>query len=320
MNYQAFMGIDIGKHEFVVAVFGNKKAETYTNDFAGFSKLFKDYFHILRHSLVVLETTGGYENDLILFLIERNIIVHRADTKKVKNFIRSYGQKAKTDKIDALSLAIYAHERQSTLKPFMANDSQQNNLKMLEERRQDLKQMLVQEKNRAKSPLYQSLNKSIMEVIEFLEKQILEISSEIELIIRSNKNFFEKKKILLEIPGIGEITANSILALIPELGHLDRKTIASLCGLAPYPKQSGTKTWYSRTNGGRKNLRPILFMAAMGARRTKTSLGEFYEKLVKNGKKKMVALTALMRKIIVIANARLKEYLNAKCDILALKS
>jgi len=320
MNYQAFIGIDIGKNEFYAAIYGSKKADIYTNNFAGFSKFFSDYYNSLKHSLAVLETTGGYENELILFLIEKNITVHRADTRKVKNFIKSYGQKAKTDKIDALSLATYAHERQSSLKPFMCSDSQQNKLKMLEERRQDLKQMVVQEKNRAKSPLYKSLNSNIMNVVIFLEKQILEISNEIELIIRSNKIFFEKKKILLEIPGIGEITANSILALIPELGHLDRKTIASLCGLAPYPKQSGTKTWYSRTNGGRRNLKPILFMAAMGARRTKTSLGEFYEKLVKNGKKKMVALTALMRKIIVIANARLKEYLSAKCDILALKN
>jgi len=320
MNYQSFIGIDIGKNEFVAAVFGNRETKSYANDLSGFSKLFKDYYHILKTSLVVLETTGGYENNLTLFLIEKNITVHRADTRKVKSFIRSYGQKAKTDKIDALALATYAHERQATLKPFMASNSQQNTLKFLEERRQDLKQMLVQEKNRAKSPLYVTLNKSIIKVIKFLEKELIIINDEIDSIIRSNNIFLEKKKILLEIPGIGETTANSLLALIPELGHLDRKAIASLCGLAPYPKQSGTKTWYSRTNGGRINLKPVLFMAAMGARRTKTSLSEFYEKLIQNGKKKMVALTALMRKIIVIANARLRDYLSAKCENLALES
>jgi transposase len=320
MNYQAFIGIDIGKNEFVAAVFGRKQTESYTNDFAGYSKLFKDYYSIMKNSLVVLETTGGYENDLILFLIEKNITVHRADTRKVKNFIKSYGQKAKTDKIDALSLATYANERRATLKPFTISASQQNTLKLLEERRQDLKQMLVKEKNRAKAPLYKPLSKNILNVIEFLENQALLIEKEIGLIIMANNIFSEKKKILLAIPGIGEKTANSILALIPELGHLDRKTIASLCGLAPYPKQSGTRTWYSRTNGGRRNLKPILFMAAMGARRSKTSLGEFYEKLLQNDKKKMVALTALMRKIIVIANARLRDHLSAKSENIALEN
>jgi transposase len=320
MNYQEFVGIDIGKNEFVAAVFGSKNTEIYSNDPMGYSKFFKDYFCVLKNSLVVLETTGGHENDLTLFLIEKNIIVHRADTRKVKSFIKSYGQKAKTDKIDALSLANYAHERQVTLKPFKVCDSQQDSLKLLEERRQDLKQMLVQEKNRVKSPLYKSLVSDILKVASFLENEILLISEKIESIIRSNKIFSEKKKILLEIPGIGETTANSVLALIPELGHLDRKTIASLCGLAPYPKQSGMKTWYSRTNGGRRNLRSALFMAAMGARRTKTPLREFYEKLVQNGKKKMVALTALMRKIIVIANARLRDHMSAKFDNKALQN
>lgn len=98
--------------------------------------------------------------------------------------------------------------------------------------------------------------------------------------------------------------------MLPELGTLNRKQIASLCGLAPYPKQSGTKTWYSPTSGGRRNLRPILFMAAMGARRTKTPLSEFYERLINNGKIKMVALVALMRKIIVIANAKMRDQLS----------
>jgi transposase len=312
MNYQAFIGIDIGKYEFVVAAFGSKKTDSYANDFAGYSKFFKEYFNVLKNSIVVLETTGGHENDILFFLIEKNIIVHRADTRKVKSFIRSYGQRAKTDKIDAISLANYAQERHKSLKPFQAHDSQQSKLKLLEERRNDLKQMLVQEKNRASSPLYKSLKDDILESIEFLENKISSITKKIDLIIRSNNIFFEKKKILLEIPGIGEITANSMLALIPELGYLDRKTVASLCGLAPYPKQSGTRVWRSHTTGGRRNLRPVLFMAAMGARRTRGHLAEFYEKLVNNGKKKMIALVAVMRRIIVIANARLRDYLSNK--------
>ena len=309
MSYQTFFGIDIGKYEFVSAIFGKKTVDSYTNDELGWSKFFRQHFISLKEALVVLETTGGYEQGLLDFLLEKGITVHRADTRKVKNFIRSYGQKAKTDKIDAIGIAHYAMERQSSLKPFVAHNLALSTLKLLEERRLDLTQMLVQEKNRAKAPLNRLIQKDIDKVISFLEKQISEISVRIKALIEKNASLQQKKKILLEIPGIGEKTAHSLMALVPELGHLDRKTIASLCGLAPHAKQSGTKTWYSRTGSGRRNLRPILFMSAMGARRTKSNLAEFYQRLVDGGKKKMVALAALMRKIVVIANARIRDHI-----------
>ena len=117
----------------------------------------------------------------------------------------------------------------------------------------------------------------------------------------------------MTIPGVGNITAAFFLALIPELGKLNRKQIASLCGVAPFAKQSGGKSFYRRTHGGRRNIRPILYMAAMGARRKKGSgLALFFEKLIKNGKKPLVALVAVMRKIVVIANAKIKEVMLGK--------
>ena len=307
MTYHSFIGIDIGKHEFVTAVKDKKKAETFLNTEIGWSRFFKSYHVELRQALVVLETTGGYEQGILSFLVDRGITVHRADTRKVKSFMRSYGHKAKTDKIDAFGLAAYASERHSSLKLYESKESQQNKLKLLEERRQDLKQILVQEKNRVQAPLNQGVLEYITPVIDCLETQLASISEEIEKIIKSNQVLQKKEEVLLSVPGIGKITAQSLLALLPELGHLDRKQIASLCGLAPHPKQSGTRTFYSRTSGGRTNLKPVLFMAAMGARRSKTTLRAFYEKLIESGKKKMVALTALMRKIIVIANARLRD-------------
>lgn len=311
MSYQSFIGIDIGKNEFVAALHGEKSAGVHPNTPEGSAEFLKLFSNKLDDSLVVLESTGGYENEVLLYLVKHGIKVHRADTRKVKNFIRSYGQKGKTDKIDALALASYAHERHSGLELFKPNELYQTKLKSLEERRLDLKQMLVQEKNRQKSPLSIYSLKSIRSVIDCLEEQIEITTQEIVEIIKSNEELSKKKAELKSVPGIGEITANTLLALVPELGSLNRKEIASLCGLAPYPKQSGTKTWYSRTLGGRRNLRPILFLAAMGARRTKTPLSEFYERLEKNGKKKMVALVALMRKIIVIANAKIRDLMRA---------
>lgn len=312
MSYHCFIGIDIGKNEFVAAVHGQRQVKSYENSPLGNTQFLADYRSVLADALVVLETTGGHENEVLLFLVENKIRVHRADTRKVKNFIRSYGQKGKTDKIDALALASYAYERQTMLGLYQPNTLNQTKLKALEERRLELKQMLVQEKNRAKSPVGKHALKSIRAVIAFLEKQAETIVSEMNEIIESDEMSSKKKTILKTIPGIGETTATTLLALVPELGHLNSKQIASLCGLAPYPKQSGTKTWYSRTNGGRRNMRPILFLAAMGARRTKTSLTDFYERLIKAGKKKLVALVALMRKIVVIANAKIRDFMRTE--------
>ena len=307
MAYQNFIGIDIGKNEFVAALHGNKSVKSYANDATGRATFLEDFTSVLPSSLVVLECTGGHEDKVLQSLVDHKISTHRADTRKVKSFIRSFGQKGKTDKIDALGLAAYACERQELLKPYKAKTDTQAELRALEERRLDLRDMLVQEKNRARSPLSRPALQSIEAVISVLERQREEIVAKIQNIIESSDELLRKNEALKTVPGIGETTANTLLALVPELGQLNNKQIASLCGVAPYPKQSGTKTWYSRTSGGRRSMRPILYLAAMGARRTKTSLAEFYERLLAAGKKKMVALVALMRKIIVIANARLRD-------------
>ena len=134
------------------------------------------------------------------------------------------------------------------------------------------------------------------------------MDQEIQEIIDSDPILKEKQKILQTIPGIGKIVSSELIILLPELGKLDRRQIASLCGVAPRSNDSGTSQGYRRTNKGRKDLKPILFISAMSARNSNSSLKTFYEKLITKGKKKMVALVALMRKIIVIANARIKEF------------
>jgi transposase len=307
MIYQNFVGIDIGKNEFAAALYGEKLVRFYPNESSGFESFLEDFGPAVTNSLVVLESTGGHEIAILNVLSGRGICSHRADTRKVKSFIRSFGQKGKTDKIDALGLAQYGHERQLLLKPFKPNEDTQIKMKFFEERRLDLRQMLVQEKNRLKSPGNAPVRSSIESVISLLEKEIKQISMQLTEIILANEELSKKNELLQTIPGIGEKTASSLLALVPELGSLNGKQIASLCGVAPFPKQSGTKTWYSRTSGGRRNMRPLIYLAAMGASRTKTDLGEFYKRLLGAGKKKLVALTALMRKIVVIANAKIRD-------------
>lgn len=304
--YQYFFGIDISKDSFTVALFNEKKSINFENTKLGFMEFCKTYEKQLDQSLIVLETTGGYEIQLITFLQSKNYSVHRANTRKVKSFIRSYGNLAKSDSIDAFWLANYTHERHPKLELY--KESPHKKLLKLVQRRNDLKQMLVQEKNRLQAPDQKELKKSFEAIIKSLEMQIKLIDEKINEICNQTSYLNELKKVLKNITGIGDVIAVQLIALLPELGLIDRKKIASLAGLAPHPNESGKKIGYRNTRGGRSDVKPILFMAALTASRSKSRLGEFYTKLVAAGKKKMVALTALMRKILVIANAKIRDY------------
>lgn len=306
-SYNNFIGIDIGKFTFVVAVHGSKQSTEYENTPLGISQFLKDYKKILPISLSILETTGGYEMALLLTLCERGISVHKANTRKVKNFIRSYGNTAKTDNLDAKALALYGFERAQTLELFVPQSTQAYQLYELTQRRKDLKQMLVAEKNRLKSPRAGFVKGSIQTIIDILSDEIIEITTEINALIDKDLILKEKQRILTTIPGIGKIIANELIVLLPELGELNRRQIASLVGVAPIAKDSGKSNGYRRTGHGRDGIKPALFMAAMAARNSNSPLKVFYESMMGRGKIKMVAITALMRKIIVIANARLKN-------------
>lgn len=305
-SYTNFIGIDIGKFEFVVAIHGEKNVRVYDNTPLGIDQFLKKYKKLLPNALCVLEPTGGYEMRLLLCLAEEGFAVHRAHTRKVKNFIRSYGNEAKTDKLDAKSLSLYGFERSNSLEKFLLPSKNALNLYELVQRRHDLKQMLVAEKNRLQSPRSQTVKNSIHAVIDTITVELEALNTDVNMLIEDDVLLKERKKILKTIPGIGEIIANDLLVLLPELGHLSRKQIALLAGVAPISKDSGKKNGYRKTNYGRGGIKPMLFLAAMAARNSKSWLKEYYVSLIKRGKSKMVALTALMRKIIVIANARLR--------------
>ncbi|WP_228368747.1 transposase [Rickettsia bellii] len=197
------------------------------------------------------------------------------------------------------------------MKYLSLNQNKIYNYFRLVQRRNDLKQMLVAEKNRLQQANTDKFVKnSCINMIDVLSNQITEITNQVEVIISSDQLLKAKHEILKEINGIGNIVAFELLILLPELGKLTRRQIASLAGLAPKANDSGKYQGYRKVGHGRAGVKPILFLAAMSARNSKTSgLRLFYERLINNGKKKMVALTALMRKIIVIANAKLKSLL-----------
>lgn len=306
-SYNNFLGIDIGKNSFVAAIYEQKTTKEYANNVAGITEFIKEKKELLSAGLCVLEVTGGYEMLLLLRLCEEGFAVHRASGRQVKSFIRSYGNEAKTDNIDAKSLARYAQERHESLALFTPPSQSASQLYELAQRRKDLKQMLVAEKNRLQGPRVNGVKKSIETIIEALKTEIKAVTSEMDNLIGEDEKLKEKQRVLITVPGIGPIIANDLLILLPELGTLNRREIASLVGLAPIARDSGQLKGYRHTGHGREGIKPALFMAAMAARRSNSSLRTYYESLVSRGKKKMVALTALMRKIIVIANARLKE-------------
>ena len=304
--YQNFIGIDMSKETFAVASSHGKETHTYSNDPTGFVSFKKEYKAKFSQALIVLETTGGYELNLIRYLQKKKLAVHRANTRKVKHFIKSFGILGKSDSIDAKALAHYGAERHSSLELFVENPEKV--LQKLVERREDLKKMLVQEKNRLQAPDQKTLSRSFKAIIAALNLQLKSIEDDIESYCKDHPQFNDKRKVLETVSGIGKVISAQLVALLPEIGTLDRKKIASLAGLAPHPYESGKKIGYRCTRGGRESVKKVLFMAALTASRSNSLLGEFYKRLVNAGKKKMVAMVALMRKILVIANARLKEY------------
>jgi transposase len=306
--YSNYIGVDIGKDFFVVAGYGSKKTYEYDNTPTGIKSFINDFKNKLKNGLCVLETTGGYEMRLLLTLCEAGFSVHRANTRKVKRFIQSYGNDAKTDKLDAKALALYGYERAQRLEVFSPQSKQALALFELVQRRNDLKQMLIAEKNRLKAPRADIIKTSCNAVLEVLTHQMTTITDEVNALIEADSVLKAKKEVLKTIPGIGEIIANELLVLLPELGSLTRRKIASLAGLAPKANDSGQFSGYRCISYGRCGIKPMLFLAAMAARNSNSNLKTFYNGLVVNGKKKMVALTALMRKIIVIANARIRDF------------
>lgn len=304
--YQNFIGIDISKADFAVAQHLNKEVKVFPNTTQGFECFIENYSNVLNKSLCVLETTGGYELNLLRYLRSKQIAVHRANTRKVKHFIKSFGVFGKSDAIDAKGLAKYAAERYSSLEIFEENP--RKILQKLVERRKDITQMLVQEKNRLKAPDQEELKKSFEIIIEVLEDQKNAITQEIEAYCKLHPSLNNARRVIETVEGVGKIISFELIALLPELGQLNKKKIASLGGVAPHPYESGNKIGYRPVRGGRENVKSILFMAALTAARSTSRLGDFYRGLVNRGKKKMVALVALMRKILVVANARLKEF------------
>lgn len=257
--------------------------------------------------LLVCETTGGYERALLAAALARGQPVHRADAARVKAFIASHGGKAKTDPIDAGWLACYGRERLKILAPWHAPCPTREAVAICMRRRQALLASRTAARNRRSAPGQEAVADLLDAEIAFLTGQIETLDARIDEFAATSAAIARDEQALRTIPGIGPVFARSLIAFIPELGNLSAKAAASLAGLAPHPRESGQTSKRRRMSGGRDGLRPIAFMAALTAARRHPQLAAFYQRLINAGKPKRLALAAVARKLVVIANAVLKH-------------
>ena len=308
MSFLHFIGIDVSKEWFDSCQHGTAaKPQRFPNSRQGLAAFMTAYAEVLPQALVVLESTGGYENLLVAQLLAEQVAVHRADPLAAKHFIRSLRLRGKTDALDAQGLARYAAERGDRLPRLSPTTPFQQRLSDLVARRDDLVAMRTQEKQRLQHPRYANLHTHVLPILTALEEQIQAVDRDIADTLNTCPTAQKKLAVLTQVPGVGQQTAATLLATLPELGALSRRQVASLAGLAPHPRDSGQSTPYRAVSGGRHRVRRALFMAAMSARNHAPDLKAFYERLIQNGKKPLLALTALMRKLITILNAKIRD-------------
>jgi transposase len=255
--------------------------------------------------IVALEATGGFETVVAASLGAAGLPFAVVNPAQIRAFAKALGKRAKTDPIDA---AVIAHFAEATgPEPRPLPDEATQLLADLIARRRQIIAMIVAERQRETRAQAKSLKKSIARLIKALEKELASLDGEIDGAIRASPAWREKEDLLASVPGVGAITARTLIATLPELGTLDRREIAALAGLAPWTRQSGQWRGKSFIGGGRTVVRTALFMAAMVAARHNPPLKAFFERLLAAGKPKMAALIAVARKLLTILNAIVRD-------------
>jgi transposase len=267
---------------------------------------------LAEYDLMVCEVTGGYERALLEAALSVGLPAHRADPLRVKRYIASLGGAAKTDGIDAAWLARYGQERGGELVRWQPRDVDRDALASLVRHRQHLVGARTEAKNRRAAPGCQPIAGLLDEEIDFLAQQIRRIDRTIGELMARTPDLAQSEQRLRRVIGFGPVVTRTMLALMPELGQLNRRQAASLAGLAPHPRDSGKLRGRRRTGYGRSSLKPLLFLAALTAVRSDPRWKDFAQRLAADGKTKRLIITAVARKLIVLANAILREQSTAQ--------
>jgi transposase len=302
MNSEIFVGVDVSKSLLDVNVLPNNQAQQFANDDKGVKQLVK-FLRKIKPTLIVFESTGGFEMLAVSSLIEHQLPVVIINPRQVRDFAKATGRLAKTDAIDASTIARFARDIRPEVRAL--KDEQTQALSALNTRRRQIVDMLVAEKNRLHTAL-KTNRKSIQQHIDWLKRALKDINNDIDQMIKKSPTWRKNDKILKSFKGVGPVTATTLLCDLPELGALDRKKIAALVGVAPLNCDSGQFRGRRRTMGGRADVRRILYMAAVSALQHNPMIKAFYSRLIDAGKPPKLAITACMRKILVILNAMMK--------------
>ena len=304
------IGVDVAKLKLDIAL-NDKKVVTLANEETEFKKLLQQLPN-KNELCFVMEASGGYERRFADFLIREKIQFAIINAKRVRNFAQAMGQLAKTDKIDAKIIRQYAQIAYTNDSLHVRNPKTEleQSLESLLRRRNQLVQQRSIEKQHLETAIHSDVISSIEQNIDHLDNQIKAIETKIKSQIDGDDDLKKNMDRLIEVEGIGEITAFTLISQLPELGQLSNKEIAALIGLAPYCKESGNKIGRRIISGGRLLVRNTLYMATLSAVRFNKKIKTFYQRLVASGKPKKLALTACMRKLLVILNSITKK----ECD------
>ena len=293
------VGIDVSRASLDVAVHPTRDQWQVSNDPSGISQLVEQLTQ-LEPERIVLEATGGYELTALATLAQAGLPVVAVNPRQVRDFARSTGRLAKTDALDAQVLAHFGAVIQPALRPLP--DAATRELSALLARRRQLVEMRSAETTRL-ATAHERVRASIRELIHFLDTRIKELDRELHDRLRSSPVWREKENLLRSIPGVGPVLSATLLADVPELGKLSHKQLAALIGVAPLNRDSGRWRGQRSVWGGRGHVRAVLYMATARAVRCNPVLEALYERLVRVGKPRKVALVACMRKLLRICNA-----------------
>ena len=298
-----YVGIDISKASVDVDSFPAIQPTCFTNDELGRAAAV-NYLRGLRPSLIVVEATGGLEAPLVGQLATAGLSVAVVNPRQTRDFAKAIGVLAKTDRVDAQMLARFAQAVKPAVRPLKPEETLA--LEAILTRRRQIIEMITAEGNRLSSAAPR-IARQIRQHIAWLEKRLDEADQDLDGMLRQSPVWQHKAQLMTSVPGVGRVTAITLLAELPELGALPRREISALVGVCPYSRDSGRYRGRRSIWGGRAVVRATLYMAAIVASRHNPVIRAFYQKLVSAGKLKKVALVACMRKLLGILNAMLKH-------------
>lgn len=299
------VGLDVAKAELVVAVRPSGEQWTVGNDEAGVQAL-AERLRAASPELIVCEATGGYELLAVGALLTAGLPVVVVNPRQVRDFARATGELAKTDRLDAGILALFAERVRPAVRPLP--DADAHELTGLLARRRQLLEMLQAERNRLGQVFSRgkAVRKSLQQHIAYLERELGRTDTGLGDVIRQTPAWRERDDLLRSVPGIGRVVSYTLVADLPELGQLNRREIAKLVGIAPVSRDSGTHRGRRFVQGGRAQVRAALYMGTLVAARHNPTIRAFYQRLVEAGKPKKLALVACMRKLLTIVNTMVR--------------